>query len=1204
MKKLGNANIFTNAIQKFGADREEYTKIFLLFGYLFCIVSASTIGRTAADTLFLSRFDSSKLSLMYLPQAAALLLAGFIFQKVCTRLRTDQLVLSVITLVSMLTLGSRLLVDFGFQWVFPVIYVGYDVFNFLMIVCFWQFATAIMDQRKAKRMIGLVGSGGIVGGIVSGFGLKLLVGPLGTENLIFIYAGLQFLCLILVRYHLHKTKDRQQLFSISKAPVKKQASASRPRAEGKEGLFKNVPHLKYVALMAGTLVISLTFIDFQFKVILRESLQNEALAGFMGSFYGFAGLLALFIQFFVSGRLITRFGVMTAILVFPIVLFAGSFAVLLMPVLAMAVMVKGSDKVVGDTIYSSVSQLIMFPISPEWRGRAKGFLDGVVRNGAKGVAAISLIVLTKLLTVHQFSYLILALIACCIFAAIRIKAAYLKMLLATLQTREIDLLDTEQLDLMDPASIQLLINALRSEEKQQAIYAFRMLRGLEQFDLNPYVAELLRHPVVEVRTETLKYIQQTIPPEGEHELEPLLQSPIVKVKSNAIMALSAYAKDDQVERISGFLEEADVRIKAAAIAGLIKYYGIEGMFQAVGTLKSLIESGREEERTAMASLFGKIGIASFYKPLIQLLQDNSAHVQVYALKSAAVLRVPELAPFIIPLMQKAGTRQKAIEALSAYDEAIILPLLEPYLIGEKTILHLPKVFERVGTQRAFDLLLHAYEQVSDELREKILESLVRLHPSLGRTDNRRIENYIMQETSLYWKFTDHGKDLGEEDEFAEVFEAVKQIKAHILIRVFQLLSLIYDPKTVHAIQANWMGGDVRQQANSAEVVDQLMQGGLRTEMTKIMLASPIKRTHTDLSSLGPSLSWLFTQKDAWLNQVIQFAAYQSLNKPQYKEILNLFDVAATKEDQEERVTQLDRVKLLKNVTLFRGLSGKDLSKISEHLLEVSVKKGEAVIREFEDGDSLYLMHKGNAAVFRNNIEVGKLVAGDCFGEMGMLIQSKRTATVIAEEDMHLFRLDSVALYEMIFDQTAIALELMRLLSRRLRSALALVGSTKTNEPEKITPPVNETNNAAITQINNGIILQRMLVLQKISLFAHFAQEDFIRLAHMVEEVIYEPGESICKSGEAGDTMYGIIEGTVQVHRGEEKLAKLSVGQCFGEMAIIDGDPRSADCTAIERTILLQLTKDQVFSFCFQQMNVLKSMMRVLAERLKDMQDRV
>jgi HEAT repeat protein len=300
-------------------------------------------------------------------------------------------------------------------------------------------------------------------------------------------------------------------------------------------------------------------------------------------------------------------------------------------------------------------------------GKTKGFLDGVVRNAAKGIAAISLIVLSQWFTVHEFSYFILALIACCIFAAIRIKGAYLQMLLSTLQTREVDLQDAD-LDLMDPASVQILIQALRSSEKHQAIYALRILRSLEQFDLKPYLAELLGHPSKEVRTETLKYIQQTVPPEGSIDWDPLLNSNDLKVKSNAILALAAYAKDEYLERITGFLEEDEVKIKAAAIAGLIKYYGIEGMFHAVGTLKRLIESVREEERTAMASLFGKTGIHGFYKPLIPLLKDSSSHVRNYALKSAAALQVPELVSKIIPLLQHGETRQRAIQALAAYDE--------------------------------------------------------------------------------------------------------------------------------------------------------------------------------------------------------------------------------------------------------------------------------------------------------------------------------------------------------------------------------------------------------------------------------------------------------------------------------------------------------------------------------------------------------
>lgn len=58
------------------------------------------------------------------------------------------------------------------------------------------------------------------------------------------------------------------------------------------------PHFKYVAVMSGTLILALTFIDYQFKVILKGELQNEALAGFMGTFYGVSGVLVLLVQFF------------------------------------------------------------------------------------------------------------------------------------------------------------------------------------------------------------------------------------------------------------------------------------------------------------------------------------------------------------------------------------------------------------------------------------------------------------------------------------------------------------------------------------------------------------------------------------------------------------------------------------------------------------------------------------------------------------------------------------------------------------------------------------------------------------------------------------------------------------------------------------------------------------------------------------------
>ncbi|MGG1639475.1 Npt1/Npt2 family nucleotide transporter [Paenibacillus sp. NRS-1760] len=1177
MSKKSIVNPFTLLSRQFQSDRTEYSKIFYLFGYLFFIVAASTISRTAADTLFLSRYDASVLSYMYLPQAATLLLTGFIYQKLCGRFRTDQLVVRVIIIASMLALLSRLAVGIGFSWIFPVIYVGYDVLNFLMIVCFWQFATSIMDQRKAKRMIGFVGSGGLVGGILSGFGLKLLVQPLGTENLIFIYAAAQLLCLLFVLKLLRGVPNPAEFFAI-KSTVKKLSKAQTRAVEEKHGLFQSVPHLKYVAIMAGTLTISLTLVDYQFKVILRGTLQNEELASFMGSFYGFAGLLALFVQLFISGKMITRYGVMTAILVFPIVLFTGSFALLIMPVLAIATAVKASDKVLGDTIYSSVSQLIMFPIAPEWRGRAKGFLDGIVRNGAKGIAAISLIVLSQWFAIEQFSYFILALIGCCIVAAIKIKKNYLSMLLSTLQSKSMDLQDEP--DFVDPASIQILASALHRHDKQQALYAFAILSGIQEFDMNEQITPLLQHPVQELQIEALKYLQLSTPALGERKLEAHLSSSSVTIRAHAILALSAYALEEQLDRITAYLHDEDVHIRAAAIVGLIKYYGIEGMFQAVGVLKELLKNGQEEERIAMAGLFGQIGIASFYKPLIPMFEDSSHLVRIRALESASILRVPELVRFIIPLLDDSKVRLQATAALTSYDEAIIIPILESRMTAKELNLHLPRVLEEIGTQAALDALLRHYLLFSSELREKTLESATRIHAGTNQVDKKHAEHLIDQEISYYFKWVEQLALIGNTNRMSDLAEAIEQMRVRHVKRIFQLLAFLYDSRSIHAVYANWQDGNARQQANAIEVIDQLLKGKLRTDMTKIISSSstPGEEAPSELH-VKESIQWFYDQSDPWIN-------------------LNI-DYLTQSDDKLEQDSLMKQIHLLKRVALFAGLTGRDFFNIAMRLQKVWIRKGVEIVREGEAGDSLYLIEQGHTGIYIHGHKINELSAYDYFGEISVITQRVRSATVIAEEDVFLYELTSSAFYEMIFDRTEIAMELMKQLSLRLRNTNDKVSKAVLDAAIEEAAVEDHTLASIEAEDRNETIIRRILVLQKISLFAHCSQEDFIKLARMVEESVYEPGERICGIGEDGDTMYGIIEGKVQVHKGSEQLAALEVGQCFGEMAIIDGQPRSADCTAISRTILLELTREQVFSFCFQKIHVLKGLMRVLVERTQD-----
>ncbi|MFD2327699.1 Npt1/Npt2 family nucleotide transporter [Cohnella sp. GCM10020058] len=1190
----------------------EYAKVALLFLYFFCTVAASILGRTAADALFLSRFDNAALSGMYLPQAATMILTSLVFQRYAHRVRIERLLFGLLPAVAALILVSRIGVGLELSWVFRTIYIGYDVLNFLMIVCFWQFATSVLDQRKAKKMIGLVASGGTLGTVASGFGIRGIVPVIGTSNLLYLFAALVVASLafvIAITALRARGVDKAASASAPSAVPSKPAGAPAGRTDG---LFKNVPHLKYMVLLAASVTLSLTLIDYQFKVLLRETLQNEALAGFMGSFQGISGIVGLLVQVTVSGWVLTRFGVTTALLVFPVTLAAASLGLIFLPVLAMSVVAKGSDKVLGDTLYSSANQLIMFPVPPAWRSKAKNFMEGIVRNGSKGLAALLLLVLSHWLAPSQFSYIVAILLGIGIVSGLKIKKAYLQTLMSTLKTGQDDPQRAE-LDFMDPASRALLAEALRQPDKQQALYALRLLKDIEAFDLRPYLPGLLAHPHPEVVEETLAYIEQLRPAGLEARLLELLGAKSEPVRAKAILALAAYTDEAHLEEITCRLEDGSADVQAAAIAALVKYFGIEGMYRSVGVLKRLTESEVEAERMAVASLFGQIGVPSFYKPLLGLLRDPSSQVAVRALDSAAKLRVTACIPPIADRLADGGARRHAILALAAYDESVIVPALRACLGREDIAVHLPAVFERIGTQLARDTLLDIYESAGYALRDRILESLLRMQKHLPAVPAAQAERYARLELALDEQYGEHGAAVAAGSELSG---SVAEIRSGIVRRIFQLLSLLYDERAMQAVYANWTEGDGQRQANAIEVVDQTVQGQLRGPLIKLMSASR-EPAAAKTANAAPHWAWLAAQGDPWLSQL---AAYERARQ----ESIPADPGAAL---------QVEQVRLLKKISLFQGVPRAELAALADTLQPVTAAAGDVIIREGDPGDCLYMIESGKVGVFKGGARVHELGSEEYFGEMAVLTHGARTATIAAEADVKLWKLDSDVFYERMIDRPSMAVELMKLLSRRIRDALGAAGAgaaaaatVAATEPASNHAAVNPASSADEAELEaaaagtgrtgnsnadgpetlagnttlsgNATLIRRVLVLQQVPLFQHLSTEGFLDLAQLVQEEEYGPGKTICKMGEYGDTLYAVVEGAIGVRRDGREIASLGKGEYFGEMAIIDSGPRSADCVAVSRASLLALRKEQLQAFCFRDAQVLRGMMRVLSERLQ------
>ena len=96
---------------------------------------------------------------------------------------------------------------------------------------------------------------------------------------------------------------------------------------------------------------------------------------------------------------------------------------------------------------------------------------------------------------------------------------------------------------------------------------------------------------------------------------------------------------------------------------------------------------------------------------------------------------------------------------------------------------------------------------------------------------------------------------------------------------------------------------------------------------------------------------------------------------------------------------------LKSLPLFESVPDEDLEKISPFVSEVSVSEGKPLVTEGDYAYEFMAIEEGTAEVRRGDERLAELGPGDFFGEMGLLGDDKRNATVVATSPMRLLTLD-------------------------------------------------------------------------------------------------------------------------------------------------------------------------------------------------------
>jgi len=123
--------------------------------------------------------------------------------------------------------------------------------------------------------------------------------------------------------------------------------------------------------------------------------------------------------------------------------------------------------------------------------------------------------------------------------------------------------------------------------------------------------------------------------------------------------------------------------------------------------------------------------------------------------------------------------------------------------------------------------------------------------------------------------------------------------------------------------------------------------------------------------------------------------------------------------------------LLANVELFRDLDKKELRQVADAMKEYTYAAGREIVTQGKEGVGFFVIAEGTAKVSVDGGDVRTLQAGDYFGEIALLADAPRTATVTAESDLKCFGLVSWAFRPIVETNGSIAWKLLRAMARIL-----------------------------------------------------------------------------------------------------------------------------------------------------------------------------
>jgi CRP/FNR family transcriptional regulator, cyclic AMP receptor protein len=130
------------------------------------------------------------------------------------------------------------------------------------------------------------------------------------------------------------------------------------------------------------------------------------------------------------------------------------------------------------------------------------------------------------------------------------------------------------------------------------------------------------------------------------------------------------------------------------------------------------------------------------------------------------------------------------------------------------------------------------------------------------------------------------------------------------------------------------------------------------------------------------------------------------------------------------------VELVKGVPIFSDLGNRELKQIAQSMKERIFSAGDAVTEEGKGGVGFFIIADGTANVSVGGEQVRTFGPGDYFGEIGLIADIDRTATITAESDLRCYGMTSWDFRPLVESNASIAWKMLQVMAQRLKEAEA------------------------------------------------------------------------------------------------------------------------------------------------------------------------